>query len=148
MRVGDIMTTAVQTISPGAQVQEAASVMCFNKISGLPVVDAERRLVGVVSEKDVLGAMYPDVGEAMQDRHVDLETVEYEYKDVLHLRVDQIMTRKVVSVSPSAPALKAVSIMSAYRIRRIPVVDDGRLVGILSMGDVHKAIFQKNLPGV
>ena len=148
MQVKDIMTTAVKTISPGAQVQEAASVMCFNKISGLPVVDADRHLVGVVSEKDVLGAMYPDMGEAMQDRHVDLETVEYDYKDVLHLRVDQIMTRKVVSVSPSAPAMTAVSFMSAYRTRRIPVVDDGGLVGIASMGEVHNATFQTTLPAV
>lgn len=145
MLVKDIMTTAVKTTAPDAGVGETATVMCFNKISGLPVTDKDNNIVGVISEKDVLRAMYPDMEEYMQDRPVNLEKLEYEYRDVLHMKVERLMSKKVVTVSPEAPVLKAVSVMCAHRIRRIPVAIDNKLVGIISMGDVHKAIFQKNL---
>lgn len=145
MLVKDIMTPAVKTTAPDAGVGEAATVMCFNKISGLPVTDRDNRIVGVISEKDVLRAMYPAMEDYMQDTPIDLEKLEYEYRDVLHMKVERLMTTKVVTVSPDAPILKAVSIMCAHKIRRIPVAIGNELVGIISMGDVHKAIFQKNL---
>jgi CBS domain-containing protein len=147
MLVKDIMTTAVKTTVPHATIGETAATMCFNKISGLPVLDPEGRVVGIISEKDVLRGMYPSMQEFMGDHRVDMERLESEYRDVLHMTVEQLMSTNVVTVPPDVPVLKAVSVMSARRIRRIPVAANGKLVGIISMGDVHKAIFQKSLLG-
>lgn len=145
MLVQEIMHTDVKSATPDTLVREVAIVMCFNKISGMPVVDAENNIVGVISEKDVLKAMYPGVDEYMQSGRLDFETLEGEYRDVLNLKVGDLMTSKVCTVSPDAPVLKAVSLMCLHKIRRIPVAVKNKLVGIVSMGDVHKAIFTRNL---
>jgi len=67
------------------------------------------------------------------------------YLDIMNMKVNDLMTPHVFTVKPDEPILKAVSIMCLRKIRRIPVAIDGKLVGIVSMGDVHKAIFQNNI---
>jgi CBS domain-containing protein len=142
MRVKEIMTTAVKTARPDTLVREVAMTMCLNRISGMPVVEADNRIVGVISEKDILWGMFPDLQEVMGNPQIiDFEQLEHEYKDVVNLRVRELMTARVFTVAPEMPVLKAASIMFRNRIRRIPVAEDERLLGIVSVGDVHKAIF-------
>jgi len=142
------MTKAVKTATPDTPVREVAVIMCFNKISGLPVVDGEGKLVGMISEKDILWGMFPSLAESVRAPAVpDFEALEREYKDVLNQRVAELMTTKVFSVKPDMPVLRAATIMFRNRIRRIPVANDEKLVGIVSVGDVHKAIFRCNLDG-
>ncbi len=144
MLVKDVMTTNVRTARRDTRIRDVAILMCFHRISGLPVVDDDGAIVGVISEKDVLRAMYPKVDEALrlaQTPH--FEELEAEYRDVLNLHVESLMSQRVFTVAPTDPILRAVSVMFAHKIRRIPVADHGRLVGILSVGDVHKAIFKE-----
>ncbi len=146
MLVKEIMTSAVRTARPDDMVKDIASVMCLNRISGLPVVDDHGLIIGVISEKDILYGMFPDLQEYMESPvSVDFIALEHQYKDVLHMKVSEIMSKKVTTVDPDMPVLKAASIMFRRRIRRIPVSRDDKLLGIVSMGDVHKAIFQANI---
>jgi len=146
MLVKDIMTTAVKTASPTDPVRDIATIMCFNKISGLPVVDSGGGLVGMISEKDILHAMFPKLQDFIAHPSTpDYEELEREYRDVVNLRVADLMTVPLYTVEPDMPVLRATSIMFRNRIRRIPVSQGGRLLGIISMGDVHKAMFRKNL---
>jgi CBS domain-containing protein len=146
MRVQDIMTISVRAAKPGDLIRDVASVMCFNKISGMPVVDEANRIVGVISEKDILHGMFPKLQDFMENpAPFDFESLERDYKDVVSMKVSDLMSTRVFTVEPEMPVLKAASIMFRNRIRRIPVSDSGRLVGIVSLGDVHKAIFRKNL---
>jgi CBS domain-containing protein len=146
MLVKDIMTTAVKSASPTDPVRDIATIMCFNKISGLPVVDGEGSLVGMISEKDILHAMFPKLQDFIANPSTpDFEKLEREYRDVVSLRVADLMTAIVYTAEPDMPVLKAASIMFRNRIRRIPVSQGGRLLGIISIGDVHKAMFRKNL---
>ncbi|MFA7095599.1 MAG: CBS domain-containing protein [Gammaproteobacteria bacterium] len=146
MLVRQIMTEAVKTAHPDTKIRDVAVVMCFNKISGMPVVDDQGMIIGMISEKDILWGMFPKLQDYMEHPEaVDFEALEREYKDVVHMRVADLMSTKVFTVEPDMPALKAASVMFRYRIRRIPVAENGRLVGIISIGDVHKAIFQENL---
>ena len=145
MLVRDIMHTEVKTATADTTIREVAVLMCFNKISGVPVVGRDNGIVGVISEKDILRAMYPQVDEYMRDGRPDFEDLEGQYRDILNLEVRDLMTPMVYTVAPDDPILKAASIMSAYQIRRIPVAVGNRLVGIVSIGDVHKAIFKNNL---
>jgi CBS domain-containing protein len=71
--------------------------------------------------------------------------MEQDFKGILTLKVGDLMTRVVSSVSPDMPVMKAASMMWLKKIRRIPVVEDGKLVGIVSIGDVHRALFQEHL---
>jgi len=149
MLVEEIMNTGVRTASPDSSISEVAMTMCFNKISGMPVVNEDNDIVGIISEKDILRAMYPDVeeymGKGMNMGRVDFEALEAEYRDLISLSVKDLMTKNVLTVTPDAPVLRAVSVMCANRIRRIPVATNNRLQGIISMGDVHKAIFLGNI---
>lgn len=145
MLVKEIMNRNVKVAHPETPVREIAVTMCFNKISGVPVIDDDNNIKGVISEKDILNAMYPNVDEFMQAGAFDFEKIENEYTDVLGRQVKDIMKPGLFTVSSEDPILKAVSIMCAKKIRRIPVADGGKLVGIVSIGDVHKAIFQKHL---
>mgnify|MGYP003439087889 FL=1 len=146
MLVKDIMTTAVKTASPTDPVRDIATIMCFNKISGLPVVDGEGSLVGMISEKDILHAMFPKLQDFIANPSTpDFERLEREYRDVVSLRVADLMTAIVYTAEPDMPVLKAASIMFRNRSRRSPVSQGGRLLGIISIGDVHKAMFRKSL---
>lgn len=145
MLIKDIMNTHVKTARRDTKVRDVAVLMCFNKISGVPIVEGDDRIVGLLSEKDILRAMYPQMDEVMLgDRYPSLEELEHSYRDVLNLTVADLMTANVYTVSPNEPILRAASVMFLHRIRRIPVAINQRLVGIISIGDVHKAIFKEN----
>lgn len=145
MLVKDIMTTAVKTATPESLVRDVALIMCFQKISGVPVVDQDNKIIGMISEKDILWGMFPDLQEVMSGNNIDLEQLERDYHDVQGQQVSRLMTTRVYTVEPNWPVLKAASMMFRHRIRRIPVAVNGELVGIVSVGDVHKAIFQRDL---
>jgi CBS domain-containing protein len=121
--------------------------MCLNKISGLPVVGDDNSLKGVLSEKDILRVMFPDVKQIMEEGNkANYDTITADYTSVLEKKAGDLMTSAVASVTPDMPLLKAASMMCVKNIRRIPVTDDdNKLVGIVSIGDVHKAIFQESL---
>ena len=147
MLVKDIMNSAVKTAKRDTQIKDIASIMCLNKISGLPVVDDDNSLVGVISEKDILRVMFPDVKQIMEEgAKPNYEMAHSDYTSVLEKKTGDLMTQAVASVTPDMPVLKAASMMCVKNIRRIPVTDQAnKLVGIVSIGDVHKAIFQENL---
>jgi CBS domain-containing protein len=105
----DLMKTEVITVPPGLPVQAAAELLAFHRISGLPVLD-DGRLVGVVTEADVIGKRGSTVAE--------------------------IMTRDVVSVAEDTPASDLANLLTRRGIRRAPVLRAGQLVGIVSRGDV------------
>jgi len=146
MLVSETMSTNVKTASSNTPVKELANIMCINNISGLPVVDDENNIIGIVSEKDLLRRMFPDMADLVKEEGMpNFEEMEKNYSDTLSLVADDIMTKAVSSVRPDMPIMKAASLMCARNIRRIPVVDNNKLVGIISIGDVHKAIYQETL---
>ena len=141
-----MMCTDVKTCKVDTPIKDIAAIMCFNKISGLPVVDDDNNVVGIISEKDILCSMFPDMKELVESgAKTNFEEMEKDYSSVLNKIVDDLMTRVVASVSPDMPILRAASMMWLRKIRRIPVTENNKLVGILSMGDVHKSVFQDSL---
>jgi len=145
MKVSEIMTTGVKTGKVDTPVKEIANTMCFNKISGLPIVDDDDKIIGIVSEKDLLSKMFPDMATIADEGRPNFEEMEKEYANTLDLVASDIMTKAVSTVSADMPIMKAASMMCLHKIRRIPVAEDGKVIGIISIGDVHKAIFQNSL---
>jgi len=145
MLVSEIMSRSPKTVSPDSKLLEVVSLMCLFRFSGLPV-EAEGKLVGFIAEKDVLHRMFPTL-EDFKDVMAapDYDNMMYQYKDVVNLKVSDVMTPNVITVTPDMHILKAATVMVRHKFRRIPVADGGRLVGMLSLGDIHKAIFQANL---
>ena len=142
------MTCSVKTASLDTPVVEVVSSMCLHRYSGLPVVDKDNKLIGFIAEKDVLHKLFPTLDELLENINVDYEKLVPNYRNVVQLKVEDIMSVGGVSVTPDMHLLKAATVMVRHRFRRIPVIDGGILVGMLSLGDVHKAIFQANVVSV
>jgi CBS domain-containing protein len=145
MLVKEIMSFPVKTVSPETNLVEVTSIMCLYRLSGLPVVEGGK-LVGFIAEKDVLHRLFPSLEELMDGLGaIDLDRMLSQYKDVLRLKVADVMTQKVLSVSPDMHVLRAATIMVRNKFRRIPVAEGDQVVGMVSLGDVHKAIFHANI---
>jgi CBS domain-containing protein len=147
MRVDEVMTRTVRSTTPETSLDKVAAMMCLNRLSGLPVVDADRKLIGFVAERDILHFLFPTLDEMMDRTGLrDFEAMESRYSSTLGLKVADVMHHGAVSVAPDTPLLRATSEMVRHRFRRIPVTDGaGCLVGVVSIGDIHKALFQKHL---
>lgn len=145
MLVKDIMTTNVRTVTSDKKLGEVVSLMCIYRFSGIPVVD-DGKLVGTVSESDVLGRMFPKLEDLMDNMSVvDYDQQMDQYSDVVSIQVKDVMTPVVISIRPNMHILQAASMMVGRKFRRIPVAEDDKLLGMVSMGDVHKAIYQSTL---
>lgn len=110
--VKEIMTPNVITVHPDTSVDEVARLLFAHRITGMPVVDATGALLGIVSEFDVIGKK----GRS----------------------VEEIMSRDVITVSEDALAEQVAGILTARNVRRVPVMAEGRLVGIVSRSDLVK----------
>jgi len=146
MLVKEIMTGSPRTVTRETGLLEVVSLMCLYRYSGLPVME-EEKMVGFIAEKDVLHKLFPTLEDMMADGlgSVDFDGLMGKYRDVVNLKVKDLMVSNVIVVSPDDHILKAASTMVRNRFRRIPVAAGGVLVGMISLGDVHKAVFQANV---
>ncbi|OQY55996.1 MAG: signal transduction protein [Candidatus Parabeggiatoa sp. nov. 2] len=148
MLVKEIMTRAVKTITPETRLQEVASLMCLHRFSGLPVVEGDDKLLGILAERDVLRYLFPSIEDVMGGMSsLDFDSMEGDYKKILEKKAADMMTPGAITVSPDMPILKAVSVMARHNFRRIPVAEGDKLVGMISLGDIHRAIFMKSFSG-
>ena len=150
MFVREIMTKNPKTVSPDTRLQEVASIMCLYRIPALPVVDENGKLVGNISEMDLLKNLLPSMEDIMAGEAImEIERMIPNYSSSMDKSVSDLMVRNPVSVTPDMHILKATAKMTSHRFRRIPVTEsDGKLVGVMSLGDMHKAIFQSHLSSV
>ncbi len=146
MLVKEVMIRAVKAVHPDTLIQEVASLMCLQRFSNLPVTETDNKLVGMIAERDILRHPFPSLQELMEGGvgRLDFEQLEQEYRKTLPLKVADLMNPNVITVDPDMPVLKAVSIMAKHNFRRIPVADNDKLVGIVSLGDIHRGIFMKS----
>ncbi|MQT12624.1 CBS domain-containing protein [Segnochrobactrum spirostomi] len=139
MRVETLMTTPVLGILPSASIGEAIRTMLSRRISGLPVIDESGALVGIVSEGDLILR-----GEFGTESNASWWTqllkgsgqLASEYVRAYGRRVSDVMTTDVQTIPPGAPIAEAVKLMQQHRIKRLPVVEGGRVIGILSRADL------------
>ncbi|MBI5816541.1 MAG: CBS domain-containing protein [Nitrospinae bacterium] len=144
----DIMTANPVTVPPHISVRELAAIFVEKKISGAPVVDASGKLLGIVTESDLVD----------QHKHIHLPTVvtlfdavlafegnfdlQGQIKKMLGSRVEDIMSPKVVTVNEDTPLEDVATIMSEKKVHLLPVVRGGGIVGIIGKLDIIKAIIR------
>jgi CBS domain-containing protein len=138
MRVKDVMTENVATVGQGATLKQVAQLMVERGISGVPVVNSEGRVLGVVSQADIIvkAASRPESAgilgtlfapEAVDERHLSATTA------------GQAMTAPAVTIDIDRSVSEAARRMVEQQVNRLPVLNDGRLVGIVSRGDLIRA---------
>lgn len=118
----DIMTRKVCTVSPEASIQEVAQLLYQERISGVPVVNADGQIIGIVTEADI-------ISKASQEG----------------LRVADIMSHEIIAVTEDTPINEIALLLTERKIKRVPVVSEGKLAGIVSRADIVYAVAQGHL---
>lgn len=150
MHAADIMTTKVITVQTDTSVPEIAGLLLKHRISAVPVVDAERRVVGIVSEGDLMRR-----SETNTDKRHSwwLEAISSsEEKAVGYIKshgrtADDVMTPNVLTVTEDTPAHEIAQLLETRHIKRVPVISDGRLVGIVSRANLLHGLATKGAGG-
>lgn len=146
LKVREIMQTEVVTVRPEATVGELADILAKNKISGVPVVDDQGGVLGMVSEADIIlqdaDLHFPYYIQFLESV-IYLQSVrkfEERFRKAFGSKVTEVMSEEVVAISPDASVREAATIMADRNINRLPVTEGGRLVGIVTRGDIVRAI--------
>jgi len=143
MTVRDFMTSRVITVAPDTPIVEAARLMLAHSISGLPVADAAGHVVGIVSEHDLLretddGRHGPHWLQLMIEREeLADETARFHDR-----KVREVMTPRPITVAPVSTLSEACRLIEQHGIKRLPVVENGKLVGIIARADLVRALAQ------
>lgn len=143
MKASDIMVSDVVTVGPDSTIQDVAEILVSKRISGLPVLDPRGKLIGIVSEGDLLRRAESGT-EHERSWWLKLlmgrETLAAEFVKENSRLVRDVMTRDIVTVSPDTPVTEVASILQRNRIKRVPVVSKGKLVGIISRANLVQAL--------
>ncbi|MBL8251003.1 MAG: CBS domain-containing protein [Candidatus Competibacter sp.] len=128
-QVRDAMTADPIAISAQAKLREAEELFETHDFNGVPVVDDQGRLLGILTKFDVLKAF-----------SLDSQAIVPRYEDIMEQAIETVMTRDPVSVHPELPLSRLLQRLVDMRIKSLPVVENGRLVGIVAREDVLKAL--------
>jgi CBS domain-containing protein len=137
------MTRQVVSIRPDACVLDAAQLMLQHKVSGLPVVDEHGNLVGIVTERDLLRRDETDT-RSKRPEWVEFligpERMAHEYRECQGRKVAEVMTPNPATIGPNASLETAVRLMEEHAIKRLPVMQAGKVIGIIARPDLVRAL--------
>ena len=145
MHAADIMTTSVKTVSPDTDIREIAELLLKQRISAVPVIDDQRRVVGIVSEGDLMRRLEDDAGT----RHswwMEVFSGEHDAEHYLktHGRVAaEVMTTDVITIAEDMSLHQIAGLLEQHHIKRAPVTRDGVLVGIVSRANLLHGLTAK-----
>ena len=143
MQAKDIMTAKVITVTEDASVSDVASLLVDNAISALPVVDATGKLLGIVSEGDLMHRAEAGTGRRRSwwlTLFTDSDVSAAQFVKEHSRRVRDIMTRNVITAKPDTSVADIAELLDSKRIKRVPIVEDGKLVGIVSRANLIRAL--------
>ena len=148
VRAGDIMTRAVVTASPDDDVNKLAGLLTKHGISGMPVCDKDGALLGIISEGDLMRP-FGEANSLRRDWWLALlaegERLAPEFLDYIRLdrrRARDLMTAKVIVATKDTSAQKLADLLRQHGIKRLPIMKDGKVIGIVSRADLIHAVAQ------
>lgn len=143
MKAADVMVTNVITVGPDACVQDVARTLIEARISGVPVVGSDGKLVGIVSEGDLMRRAEAGTGRRRPWWLAVLtgrEVLASEFIKEHSRKVADVMTRQVVTAAPDTPLWTIANLLEKNAIKRVPIVQDGKVVGIVSRANLLQAL--------
>lgn len=146
--IKDIMTEKVIAVTKDTTISELSKILIKNKISGVPVIDDEGKLIGMVTDADIITEdmepIFPIYFDPLIISYAFIENFEKYRKDIkeyLETPIEEIMTRRVKSVKRETPVSEAAKIMVRDKVNRIPVVDEyNKVIGIVARADILKSM--------
>jgi CBS-domain-containing membrane protein len=131
MRASDIMTTGVITVGLNTPVEVISRTLLSNRISAVPVLDEHGALVGIVSEADLI-------------HRVEIGTEGSDFLKSYGVKAVDVMTSPIIAANPEMRLDELVSLFDRHRIKRVPVVDHGKIVGIVSRSNILQVLARKD----
>ena len=147
MKVKDVMTKDIIKATPSTGIKEIYEIFCKEHIGGVPVVDSENRLLGMVTKTELIDVLIPDYFDMVNDFLFidDFGALEDKLEAIPSLDLfiaEDLMITNVITINENASLMKAPVLMNKYNIRRLPVINkDKKLVGIATRMDVCSALF-------
>ena len=142
MQAREIMTADVISVSPESSVRHIAQIMLRHRISAVPVIDDDQKLVGIVSEGDLITR--PEIGAKRTSWWLGLldcsEVAALEYVKSHGKQAQDVMTTDVITIDEDMPIARIATLIDEGRIKRVPVLKHGRVVGIVSRADLIRAV--------
>jgi len=143
MKAADVMVSAVISVRPNARVEDVASILLANRISAVPIINEEGELVGIVSEGDLMRR-----AETGTERRrpwwleylAGKQVLAADYIKSHSHRISDLMTRSVVTAAPDTPLCDIATLLERNRIKRVPIVQNGQVVGIVSRANLLQAL--------
>lgn len=148
MKVHDVMSSRVVTARADTTVRELWKALFSKHINAIPVVDANKRLAGIVTKEDLLKALYPDYQEYFVDVTAtsDFELMEQKVREMGSKKITDIMCRRVIYTRSDMPIMRALSRMIVRRLNQLPVLsEENKVIGMVTKGDIFYALFSKQL---
>jgi CBS domain-containing protein len=149
MNAADVMISNVITVGPDANLQDVARGLLSNRISGMPVVAADGKLVGIISEGDLMRRAESGT-ERRRSWWLEMltgrEALAAQYIKEHSRKVSDVMTREVITVKPETPLNDIATLLERNGIKRVPVVKDGKVVGIVSRANLLQALASYRRP--
>ena len=147
MKINEIMTKKVITVMPETAVKDVAQILYANALTGVPVIDSENHVVGIINESDIIS----------QERHIHMPTylslldsmlflvnpdkkIESEIHKILGTKALDIMTKEVITIGPEDDVSELATLIVDKKINPVPVVGNGVLVGIVSRSDLVRLL--------
>jgi CBS domain-containing protein len=143
MKARDVMVAPVITASPNASVKSVAETFMRHQISAVPVVDNKGKLLGMISEGDLLHRAEAGTEKRRSwwlNAFVGPDTLANEYVKAHARKVSDAMTHQVVTASPETPLHEVAALLEKHSIKRVPIVENGQLVGIVSRANLVQAV--------
>ena len=150
MQAHEAMTKDVVVVGPDATVGEIAALLVRNRISAVPVVEPGNRVIGIVSQTDLAHRSETDTEKRRKwwlEVFADADAKAREYVKSHGLKAKDVMTRFIVTVPSRASLADVAEILDTHRIRQVPVMDDGKLVGMISRTDLVRKLAEIKVTG-
>jgi CBS-domain-containing membrane protein len=143
MKARDVMTQTVITVSPETSIREIATILSDKHFSGLPVVSDDGKILGIVSESDLLHRA--ELGTERRRKwwfrmFGDTNTLARDFAKAHGLKAKDVMSRHVISVGDEAELRDVAEILDSHCIKRVPVIQGGKLIGLVTRGDLVRAL--------
>jgi CBS domain-containing protein len=143
MKARDVMVAPAITVGPDSSIKSVAEIFVRHRISAVPVIDPAGKLIGIISEGDLLHR-----AETETERRrpwwlrifIDVDQLADEYVQARARKVSDVMTRHVVTAPPEMPLHELAALLEKHAIKRVPIVDHGHLVGIVSRANIVQAV--------
>ena len=143
MKASDVMVSNVITVGPDASIQDVAELLLRNRISAVPVVGADGEILGIVSEGDLLNRPESETEHRRSwwlEALTSKETLAADYVKSHSRKVSDVMRRDVITAAPETPVAEVAALLEKYCIKRVPIVKDGRIVGIVSRANLLQGL--------